>query len=131
MTDLALWVMKVTVWSFVQRLSMLVIQECHLWLNLAEMKEFDKVRFLDAPISLAGLFGYAVENFVHHLSAVQKQTEAIKHILPWRECCCQLSSIFIQATTPSPPQEGYVARLSTCQTIQMVSKAAPRWATQR
>ncbi|KAI2643015.1 1,4-alpha-glucan branching enzyme GlgB [Labeo rohita] len=37
----------------------------------------EKVRFLDAPISQAGLFGNTVEDF-----GVQKQTEAIKHILP-------------------------------------------------
>ncbi len=29
----------------------------HLWLKLAEMKDVDKARFLDTPISQAGLFG--------------------------------------------------------------------------
>ncbi|KAL0172624.1 hypothetical protein M9458_032935, partial [Cirrhinus mrigala] len=48
----------------------------HPWLSLAEMREVDKVHFLDAPISQAGLFG---DTF----SAVQKQTKA-NHILARR-----------------------------------------------
>ncbi|KAL0165464.1 hypothetical protein M9458_037308, partial [Cirrhinus mrigala] len=56
-------------------MSTMVVQERHLWLNLVQMSDTDKVRFLDTPISQAGLFG---DTF----SAVQKQTEAIKHILP-------------------------------------------------
>ncbi|KAL0195107.1 hypothetical protein M9458_008679, partial [Cirrhinus mrigala] len=64
--------------SLGQVMATMVVQERHLWLNLAQMADADKVRFLDAPISQAGLFG---DTF----SAVQKQTEAIKHILPRRE----------------------------------------------
>ncbi|KAL1268934.1 hypothetical protein QQF64_031223, partial [Cirrhinus molitorella] len=48
------------------------------------MKDTDKVRFLNAPISQTGLFGDAVENFAQQFSAAQKQSEAIKHILPRR-----------------------------------------------
>ncbi|KAL0188187.1 hypothetical protein M9458_015286, partial [Cirrhinus mrigala] len=69
-TDLALRATKV--------MSTMVVQECHLWLNLVQMSDVDKVRFLDAPVSQVGLFG---DTF----SAVQKQTEAIKHILPRRD----------------------------------------------
>ncbi len=49
------------------------------------MKDVDKARFLDAPISQAGLFGDTVEGFAQQFSAVQQQTEAIQHILPWRD----------------------------------------------
>ncbi len=59
-----------------------LVQEHHLWLNLAEMKDVDKARFLDAPISQAGMFGDTVECFAQQFSAVQQQTEAIQHILP-------------------------------------------------
>ncbi len=48
------------------------------------MKEADKARFLNAPVSQTGLFGDAVENFAQQFSAAQKQTEAIRHILPRR-----------------------------------------------
>ncbi len=60
----------------------MVVQECHLWLNLAEMRDVDKAHFLDTPISQAGLFGDTVEGFAQQFSAVQQQTEAIQHILP-------------------------------------------------
>ncbi len=45
-------------------------------------KDFDKARFLDAPISQAGLFGDTVEGFAQQFTAVQQQTDAIQHILP-------------------------------------------------
>ncbi len=43
-------------------MSTLVAQERHLWLSLAEMSGVDKVRFLNAPVSQAGLFGDTVED---------------------------------------------------------------------
>ncbi|KAL0177308.1 hypothetical protein M9458_026202, partial [Cirrhinus mrigala] len=46
-----------------------VVQECHLWLNLSQICAADK----------------AVENFAQQFSGVQKQMEAIKHILPRRD----------------------------------------------
>ncbi len=84
-TDFALRATKVTERSLEKTMSTMVVQECHLWLNLAEMKDADKARFLDAPISQAGLFGDTVEGFAQQFSAVQQQTEAIQHILPRRD----------------------------------------------
>ncbi len=49
------------------------------------MRDVDKARFLDAPISQAGLFGDTIEGFAQQFSAVQQQTEAIQHILPRRD----------------------------------------------
>ncbi|KAI2661975.1 hypothetical protein H4Q32_007693 [Labeo rohita] len=69
--------------------------ERHLWLNLAEMRDAEKVRFLDAPISQAGLFGETVEEFALQFSTVKKQTEAIKHILPRR----------VASSSPAPPRQ--------------------------
>lgn len=57
-------------------MSTLVIQECHL--NLAEMQDAEKVRFLNTPIAQTGLFGDTVEVFVQQFSVVKKQSEAIK-----------------------------------------------------
>ncbi|KAL1252697.1 hypothetical protein QQF64_001329 [Cirrhinus molitorella] len=48
------------------------------------MADVDKARFLDAPVSQVGLFGDTVEDFAQQFSAVQKQSEAISHILPRR-----------------------------------------------
>ncbi len=83
-TDLALRATKVTAQSLGRAMSTMVVQERHLWLCLADMKEVDKARFLNAPLSQTGLFGDAVENFAQQFSAAQKQTEAIRHILPRR-----------------------------------------------
>lgn len=47
------------------------------------MRDSDKTHFLDSLISQGSLFSDAVKNFGLQFSAVQKQTEAIKHILPW------------------------------------------------
>ncbi len=63
-----------------------VVQERHLWLCLADMRETSKTPFLNAPVSQTGLFGNTVENFAQQFSTSQKQTKAIKHILPW----CQM-----------------------------------------
>ncbi len=59
--------------------------ERHLWLNLAEKKDADKARFLDAHISQAGLFGDTVKGFAQQFSEVQQQTEVIQLILPRRD----------------------------------------------
>ncbi len=80
--DFALRATKVTARSLGKAMSTMVVQERHLWLNLVEMKDVDKARFLDAPISQAGLFGDTVEGFAQQFSAVQQQTEAIQHTCP-------------------------------------------------
>ncbi|KAI2653889.1 ORF V: Enzymatic polyprotein [Labeo rohita] len=80
--------------SLGQVMSTIVVQERHLWLTLAQMADVDESRFLDAPISQSGLFGDTVEDFAQQFSAVQKQTEAIKHILPRRD---------IPSTSAGPP----------------------------
>ncbi len=81
----ALRATKVTARSLGKAMSTMVVQERHLWLNLAEMKDVDKAHFLDAPISQGGLFGDTVEGFAQQFSAVQQQTEAIQHMLPRRD----------------------------------------------
>ncbi|KAL1270595.1 hypothetical protein QQF64_029611 [Cirrhinus molitorella] len=94
-TDYALRATKVTAQALGRAMSTMMVQEHHLWLNLVEMKDAEKVRFLDAPISQAGLFGDTVEEFAQQFSAVKKQTEAIKHILPRRA----------PAPGPAPPKQ--------------------------
>ena len=61
--DLALRATKVTARSVGQAMATLVVQQRHLWLTLADMRDTDKYRFLDSPISQVGLFGDAVESF--------------------------------------------------------------------
>ncbi len=84
-TDLALRATKVTAQSLGRAMSTLVVQERHLWLCLTDMKEQEKVQFLNAPVSQTGLFGDAVESCAQQFLAAQKQTEAIKHIMRRRK----------------------------------------------
>ncbi len=78
--------------------STLVVQERHLWLTLADMRESDKHRFLDSPFSQAGLFGEEVEDFAQQFSATQKHTEAFRHILPRRS-----AAVSTLPPTAAPP----------------------------
>ncbi len=96
-TDLALWATKVTARSLGQMMSTLVVQERHLWLDLADMSESDKHRFLDSPISQAGLSGDALESFAQQFSVVQKRTEAVG-ILPRRP-----AAVITPAPVADPP----------------------------
>ncbi len=91
-TDFALRATKVTARSLGKAMSTMVVQEHHLWLNLAEMKDVDKACFLDVPISQAGLFGDTVEGFAQQFSAVQQQTEAIPGVMHHGSprCCGRL-----------------------------------------
>ncbi len=79
-TDLALRATKVTTQSLGRAMSMLVVSGC-----LADMKEQDKVQFLNTPVSQTDLFGNVVDSFAKQFSAAQKQTEAIKHIMRQRK----------------------------------------------
>ncbi|KAI2652534.1 hypothetical protein H4Q32_005770 [Labeo rohita] len=99
-TDYALRATKVTAQALGRAMSTMVVQERHLWLNLAEMRDAEKVRFLDAPISQAGLFGETVEEFAQQFSTVKQQTEAIKHILPRRAASGPAQPT--QQPTPAP-----------------------------
>ncbi|KAI2645907.1 Papilin [Labeo rohita] len=83
-------------------------------LRATKMADADKVLFLDASVSQAGLFGDIVKDFAQQFSVVQKQTEAIKHILPWCESTkppvAKPSSARRRgrppgASTPAPPKE--------------------------
>ncbi len=111
-TDLALRATKVTARALGQTMSMLVVQERHLWLTLADMRESDKHRFLDSPISQAGLFGEAVEDFAQQFSAAKKQTEAFCHILPRRSAAVS-STLPPAAAPPSARRRGRPPAAST------------------
>lgn len=54
-----------------------VAAEHHLWLNLTEIHEREKVFLLDAPISQSGLFGEAVNSVVEKFRAAKSQSAAL------------------------------------------------------
>ncbi len=68
-TDLALRATKATALAIGRSMSSLIVLEHHLWVTMTEMKEADKVPFLDAPVLSGSLFGPAVEGFAERLSS--------------------------------------------------------------
>ncbi len=80
-TDLALCATKATEQAIVKAMANLVVLECHLWLNLTEIRDADRVTFLNSPISPKELFGPAVDVFVKQITATQKSLQAMCHFL--------------------------------------------------
>ncbi len=116
--------MKVTAQALGQTMSTLVVQERHLWLTLADMRETDKHRFIDSPISQAGLFGEVVEDFAQQFSTTQKQTEAFQHILPQRS-----SAVSTQPPAAAPPSAchpGHPLAASTSAPVQRQQQPSQR-----
>ncbi len=58
-----------------------VTAECHLWLNLTEIREKEKVFLLDAPISQSGLFGEAVSSVVEKFRYTKTQLASPKQFM--------------------------------------------------
>ncbi len=83
-TDLALRATKTTAQAIGRSIASLVVLERHLWLTLTEIKDADKVSFLDASMSPSGLFRPAVEGFAEHFTEAQKASQAMRHFLPKR-----------------------------------------------
>ncbi len=83
-TDLALRATKTTAQAIGRSMASLVVLGRHLWLTLTEIKDADRVSFLDAPISPSGLFGPAVKGFAERFTEAQKASQAMRHFLPKR-----------------------------------------------
>ncbi len=103
-TDLALRATKTTAQAIGRSMASLVVLERHLWLMLTEIKDVDKVSFLDAPISPSGLFGPAVEGFAERFTEAQKASQAMRHFLPKRSSSAAAQSRPKPAPAVSAPQ---------------------------
>ncbi len=82
-------------------MSSLIVLERHLWLTMMEMKEADKVPFLDAPGSSGSLFGPVVEGFAEGFMKAQKLSQKMRHFLPK----CTSSSSASSRAKPVPTQQ--------------------------
>ncbi len=98
--DLALRATKATAQAIGRSMSSLIVLEHHLWLMMTEMKEADKVPFLDAPVSSGSLFGLAVEGFAERFTEAQKSSKAMRHFLPKHTSSSSTSSRPKPAPTP-------------------------------
>ncbi len=117
MTDLARRITKATAQAIGHSMSSLIMLERHLWLTMMEMKEADKVPFLDPLVSSGSLFLPAVESFAEHFTEAQKSSRAMQDFLPKRTNSSSASSCPRPAPTqrtakptqtdpePRPPQD--------------------------
>ncbi len=83
-TDLALRATKHTARAVGRSMAASVAAERHLWLNLTEIHEREKVFLMDAPISQSGLFGEAVSAVVDKFRSAKTQSAALKQFMPRR-----------------------------------------------
>ncbi|KAI2662339.1 Gag-Pol polyprotein [Labeo rohita] len=91
---------KVTAQALGRAMSTLMVQERHLWLNLTEMRDAKKVRFLDAPISQVGHFSDTMEEF---LSSSPRTAQAPQQVGPAGRPA-QRSSSCRKVAPPGRPQ---------------------------
>ncbi len=101
-TDLALRATKTTAQAIGRSMASLVVLERHLWLTLMEIKDADRVSFLDAPISPSGLFEPAVKGFAERFTEAQKASQAMRHFLPKRSSPAAAQSRPRTAPTQQP-----------------------------
>ncbi len=83
-TDLALRATKHTARAVGRSMTASVAAERHLWLNLTEIREREKVFLMDAPISQSGLFGEAIGAVVDKFRSAKMQSAALKEFMPRR-----------------------------------------------
>ncbi len=81
-TDLALRATKHTARAVGRPMAASEAAERHLWLNLTEIREKEKVFLMDAPISQSGLFGEAVSAVVDKFCSAKTQSAALKQFMP-------------------------------------------------
>ncbi|ROI73791.1 hypothetical protein DPX16_22902 [Anabarilius grahami] len=83
-TDLASRATKHTVHAIGRSMAGSVAAERHLWLNLTEIRDKEKVFLLDTPISQSGLLGEAVNTVVDKFRAAKSQSAALRQFIPRR-----------------------------------------------
>ncbi len=83
-TDFALMAMKRTAQAIGRTMGFMVVQQRHLWLTLADLKDADRKVLLNAPITPSGLFGDAVESIIEWFAEAQKRAKAMSHVMPRR-----------------------------------------------
>ncbi len=104
-TDLALRATKHTARAVGRSMAASVAAERHLWLNLTEIQEKEKVFLMDAPISQSGLFGEAVSAVVDKFRSAKTQSAALKQFMPRRARDFSTPSSSVSREQPLPRKE--------------------------
>lgn len=102
-TDLALRATKTTAQAIGRSVASLVVLECHLWLNLTEIKNADRTAFLDSPVSPTGLFGPTVDSLVERFTAAQKSSQTMHHFQPKHSSSSRHKALPTQQPAKSAP----------------------------
>ncbi len=104
-TDIALMATKRAAQAIGRAMGFMVVQQRHLWLTLADLRDADRKVLLNAPISSSGLFGDAVESIVERFSEAQKRAKAMSHVMPRRSFQPPSRSRSSSATRPPQRRE--------------------------
>ncbi len=102
-TDLALRATKLTSRAVGRSMAGLVAAERHLWLNLPEIREKQKVFLLNALVSSSGLFSEAVNAVVDKFRAAKTQSTAFKQFMLRR--ACEPATALSSRERPAPRKE--------------------------
>ncbi|KAL7383276.1 hypothetical protein ABVT39_008163 [Epinephelus coioides] len=62
-----------------------VVAHRYLWLTLSDIPDRDRVAYLGEPVSPAGLFGSSLDAIQANFELRQKQTEALRNVIPRRD----------------------------------------------
>ncbi len=117
-TDFALMATKRAAQAIGRTMGFIVVQQRHLWLTLADLKDADRKVLLNAPITPSGLFGDAVESIIERFAEAQKRAKAMSHVMPTRSFQPPSRSRSSSATRPPQRREERPAAANTA--------AAPR-----
>ncbi len=104
-TDLALRATKHTARAVGRSMAASMAAERHLWLNLTEIREKEKVFLMNAPISQSGLFGEAVSAVVDKFRSAKTQSAALKQFMPRRARDYSTPSSSVSREQPLPRRE--------------------------
>ncbi len=101
-TDFALMVIKRAAQAIGRTMGFMVVQQRHLGLTLADLKDSDRKVLLNAPITPSSLFGDAMESIIEWLIEAQKRAKAMSHVMLRRSF--QPPSHYISSSATRPPQ---------------------------
>ncbi len=65
-------------------MAVMVATERHLWVNLADIGEKEKLFLLDTPVSPSELFGTSIETVVHKFREARAHSAAYESFIPRR-----------------------------------------------
>lgn len=82
MTNLALRTKKSMTQAVAKAMANLVMLERQLWLKLTEIRDTEKMAFIDSPVSPKELFSPAMYGFTECLTEAQKTSQVLHHFLP-------------------------------------------------